>query len=278
MGRFSAQQSLWVKRLTASIAASMSGLLLLLLQLMLQPCAAGSTAMPLANASSWPNVWGGLSARPKGDSGNLFAFSGLDGTTVESSLAFVAIFDPSPYSLIFGTASKRTLRLHCPQSENGTVLVSTGDTFIVECPMWGAQTIQMAWAEHDLLVGETPADGPSLDGATRWSGSRSQANCSVSADAHESLALCVEGSNDSTRWALAISVGGGSADQAAAVHHALGWLEQSTRTVDTVISQRLKMYADGGLLSNLPAKYRRLAGKAVSVMRVNALSPEGKIK
>ncbi len=244
-------------------------------QLLLRPEAAavGST---MNYSTLVPNVWGGLSARPKGDSGNLFAFSGLDGTTVESSLAFVAVFAPREYSLLFGTATKRTLQLGCSGSKSGNVLVSTGDAFVVQCP--GAQPLKMAWAKHDQLVGVLPAGGVlQLDDAVPWTRPGTQGNCSVSADAHESLALCVADSDGlhPTRWALAIGLG---SDQADAVHHAREWLNQSQPSVDDVITQRLQMYADNSLLSRLPTKYQRLAGKAVSVMRVNALSPEGKIK
>ena len=54
-------------------------------------------------------------------------------------------------------------------------------------------------------------------------------------------------------------------------------LADAPTEIDETIDKRLQIYSTGLLPAGLPAKYERLAGKAVSVMRVNALSPEGKI-
>jgi hypothetical protein len=231
-------------------------------------------------------------SRPKGDSGNLFAFSGLDGTTVESSLAFVAIFTAEPYSLLFNSKKPRTLQVRGPAGpSNGTVLVSTGDTFVVEfasasepalavaphlpCryPAPTSHCLKMVWAAHDQLMGALPAGGAvELEGAEPWKGA-AHGKCTVAADAHESFALCVSGS----RWGLGISLVGGQAGAAAAVQLASQRLADAPVEIDETIDKRLQIYSTGLLPAGLPAKYERLAGKAVSVMRVNALSPEGKI-
>eukprot|EP01045_Picozoa_sp_COSAG04_P008948 COSAG04_NODE_507_length_13313_cov_2.729302_8_plen_310_part_00 len=236
--------------------------------------AATAAAAAFGIPPSAPNVWGGSAARPKGDSGNLFAFSGLDGTTVESSLAFVAIFTAEAYTLLFSSQSPRTLHVRGPAGpSNGTVLVSTGDTFVVEFAS-ASEQLKMVWAAYDQLVGALPAGGAvELSGAEPYKGAAAHGKCTVTADAHESFALCVSGS----RWGLGISLVGGQAGTAAAVQLASQRLADAPAEIDETIDKRLQIYSTGLLPAGLPAKYERLAGKAVSVMRVNALSPEGKI-
>jgi hypothetical protein len=111
-----------------------------------------------------------------------------------------------------------------------------------------------------------------LEGAEPYKGAAAHGKCMVAADAHESFALCVSGS----RWGLGISLVGGQAGTAAAVQLASQRLAHPAE-IDETIDKRLQIYSTGLLPAGLPAKYERLAGKAVSVMRVNALSPEGKI-
>lgn len=217
-----------------------------------------------------PEVWGGRSSGSAagGCSGHLFGFSGLDGATNETA-DFVGVFSAKAYSLKFcGLAHVRELLI---DGDEGDVLVATSDVLVVGYGATGNLTL--AWVAGGLLAGQLPDDavGNEISLSPRgkpWPDSA----CSVSTSADDSVALCMSASG---AWGLGYSAE--SADAAVAL---ASTATEAAFSLQAVVDLRLAPLQ--GLETTVPAAsaapYQQLLGKSFSVMRVNALSPEGNIE
>ena len=238
-----------------------------------------------------PNVWGGHAAAitvgPVGGcSGHLFGFSGLDGPTDETH-HFVGVFRPDAFSLAFcGLGLRRDLAVrlgsdNATRSEGGdeamVVHVATGDVLVAQAG-GAAGNLTMAWASASLLAGRLP-DAPgasvSLSGAEPWPGDPGACDYSFSAGDNSTVALCRDGDGGGA-WGLAFSAV--SSEDAVTTARAA-----STKgfDLDAVVAARLAPFVGVASLasvsggSGVASSYGLLLAKAFSVMRVNALAPEG---
>ncbi|NLS79819.1 MAG: hypothetical protein GXY76_21440 [Chloroflexi bacterium] len=198
-----------------------------------------------------PDLWG---------EGAIFAFSGLDGETNAAS-GFVGTYGREPYQVLLHTPRRRILEVR-PVAP-GRARVATGDVVAVEVP--GGLLVQ-AWAAWHTLIGMAPEgtalalrmeDGP----AAEW-----QDDAAVSADAEHGEALALARAGE--RFALAY---GTTAEQALGRARA-GLAADLAATVEARLAfyGRTPSLADPGL--------GRLLNKCWSVIKVNALSPEGVIR
>ena len=128
--------------------------------------------------------------------------------------------------------------------------------------------VKMAWASTSQLVGSLPPMSDlSLDSSVAWPHpSPSGFPCNTTdAGTGAVVALCWAPTVDSMSFAL----GYASSPAAAVAMAANGTLS----SVDSAIQDRLVQYNHLPALRN--SSRLQLLGKAISVMRVNALSPEG---
>jgi hypothetical protein len=222
-----------------------------------------------------PSVWGGAAGIQDGPaggcSGHLFAFSGLDGPTVEAD-AFVAIAkDNATLSLLFcSLLLPRVLHVRSAPGLRESVRIATNDV-IVAGPK--GSEFKMVWASRSLLAGFSPpgtsvelsnsaailaADGPS---------------CSATEITHaQTIVLCVGPTAEGAAWGLAMGRNKTEAMDLASMATCSG--PGCGVQLESLIAGRLLPYeklGDGG-------KFAPLLGKALSVMRVNALSAEGRIR
>eukprot|EP00928_Gymnodinium_smaydae_P032783 TRINITY_DN23658_c0_g1_i1.p1 TRINITY_DN23658_c0_g1~~TRINITY_DN23658_c0_g1_i1.p1 ORF type:complete len:643 (+),score=57.77 TRINITY_DN23658_c0_g1_i1:39-1967(+) len=229
-----------------------------------------------SHSSVYPQVWGGSANAPPGGvlggcSGHMFGFSGMDGATDEEA-DFVGVATGDGYSLKFcGLKAQRTLILRTP-SENNTVNVATGDVLIVQTHghTLGSGLMTMTWASAAVLIGAVPPGSDVLlDNAKAWSHtSPASVTCSVHEAKEDTLAFCSLPSTMQTLWALARS-SLGPEDAVKVAQSAIGNMQ-----LDAVVAERLISYQALPQVEN----YQMLLAKSLSVMRVNSLSPEGKIK
>ena len=223
-----------------------------------------------------PAYWGVNASAPPGGvlggcSGHLFAFSGLDGNTSEST-DFAGVWEHpgSTYDLRFcGLRTSRTLTFGL--AEPVSVTVATND--VIQAGNVPESWMSIAWVNASLLVGTASlhvpmqlSDSTMSDVAEGPTG----AACTVTNASSGYLAFCRAPTDDAVPWALVLSTTRG-----AAVAQAAAAASNSTILRDA-LSARLAPYA--GLASVGPPEYAALAAKAFSVMRVNALSAEGGIK
>ena len=241
-----------------------------------------------------PAIWGGAAGASRisgGCSGQLFGLSGLSGPTNEADPLVAIASENASLSLLFCVLRvPRTLRVHGTGLRAG-LLVATSEA-ILSAPTGARQQFQMAWAATDLLAGFTPAGANAtitLVGAVSLppppppppARARGGApggmpsgtpTCVHSSAEAESLALCSRAVSGGTAWGLAMgrSAKGAAARASSAACSGAGCAVQ----LPAVVATRLSPYAalpDGG-------RYQPLLAKALSVMRVNALSAEGKIR
>ncbi len=198
-----------------------------------------------------PDVWG---------EGALFAFSGQDGETNAAS-EFVATFWREPFGLLFHTPRRRILDISL--RTRGKVRLAIGDVLAVET---NVGELVVAWSAWHTLVGRMPAaakmvlrleNGPDAEFVDPvWS--------SADPEGRDVLAGVQEG----TRFALSYGTTREQARQRA--------IDGLALDPDAVAAERL---AGWTTLPDLGDPVRnRLLRKAVSVMRVNSLSPEGAIR
>eukprot|EP00937_MAST-01D_sp_MAST-1D-sp2_P000079 g79.t1 len=119
-----------------------------------------ATATPAAPPADVPDIFGGsghglVSGFGGGCSGELFAFSGLDGPT-RSTTNFVAVFEnASNYDMRFCLTKSRYVRVRLPPAAGAaTVLASTNDVLWADYGAAGA--IRLAWTSWDVLAGAVP--------------------------------------------------------------------------------------------------------------------------
>ena len=134
--------------------------LLLLVSLWLLPGAVLPTS-PATYPESAPNVFGGAAhGHPSGFfsgvTGQLFAYSGLDGST-NSTSNFVVIFaNQSNYDMRVGAKPQDayvSVRAAAPRTN---VLVATNDVVVAQHGNDSTFTVQMAWSAWNLCVGAVP--------------------------------------------------------------------------------------------------------------------------
>lgn len=220
-----------------------------------------------------PSVWGGNSSAPPhalyhGCSGYLFGFSGLSGPTNETA-GFVAIATLPGYSLSFCALSQ--LRNFTLQPAGGVIdktFVATSDVLVagaaassVRAALSAPDAVKMVWESKDKIVGTAPAGTVlAISGSTAW-----RDGCTVSGD---DIALCRSGSSAGPiTFALAHAT-----SAAAAVSLANDTVGLN---LTALISERLQPYR---ALPKVAKEYAPLLAKALSVMRVNSLAPEGHIR
>ena len=256
------------------------------------PLAVGIPEPYLPAYALLPAIWGGAAVASRisgGCSGQLFGLSGLSGPTNESDPLVAVASDNASLSLLFcALRAPRVLRVHGTGLRAG-LLVATSEV-ILSAPAGARQQFQMVWAATDLLAGFTPAgtnatvtlvDAVSLPpplSPARARGGASDgmpsgaATCVHSSAEAESLALCSRAVSGGTAWGLAM---GGSAEGAAARASSAACSGAGCAVqLPVLVATRLRPYAalpDGG-------RYQPLLAKALSVMRVNALGAEGKIR
>ncbi len=184
--------------------------------------------------------------------GLLFAFSGLDGPTDD---ALVGSLQPHNSGLLFHAPQQRELHFNLPAEIR--CLAATNDVLMFDGD--GGDVATIAFASAHTLVGQIPGGGrPTLAerGQPAIAGSPA-----VSTSEMDSMVLCVEGD----RFALAL---------AATVEEA-GERARAGLRVDlaAVVRDRLAPYRSLPTLAD-PGR-DRLLKKCLSVMRVNAMAPQG---
>ncbi len=236
-----------------------------------------------ASATVYPRVWGGSASAPPGGvlhgcSGHLFGFSGMDGPTKED-IDFVGVFTPDAYSLRFCALKQEQQLTVTPPGDRASdvVVAATGDTLLVNTTN-GA--LRMAWASDSILAGRAPSGTQlSLKDASSWSNTTGGRQCQTvdarrKSDAGFALCMLADGAG-SVWWALSRS----STPEAATSSASEAVCPPSSDSgcdfdLEAVVSARLAPYAG---LPDVGSAWQSLLGKAFSVMRVNALSPEGGI-
>lgn len=231
-----------------------------------------------------PNVFGGgAHGNPtgffSGVTGQIFAYSGLDGPT-NSLTNFVALFEnQSSYDMRFGAKPASARLLLRPAAPVDEVFVATNDAIYAR-HKGGA--VQMAWSAWNSLVGSVPSDAyiefqdvkGNASGIFSFTdgGEEALANCTSKSD--KSIVMCSAAVDyPYPRLGFAVSFGSGAAR--AAARNAARAASDGTY-MRSLIQERLKWLNRTPKLTKNP-QFQMLLNKAVSVMRVNSLAPEGDI-
>jgi len=205
----------------------------------------------LSDYDHLPDVWG---------EGALFGLSGLDGDTNTES-GFVASYAERPYGLLFHTPRRRRLDITLPAE--GTVRVATGDVLGVTTTHGDLLVAFQGW--HTLVGCVPPGTRVTLREENGAEAER-RGQLWVSVDDEHGDALAVAERED--RFALGYGRDAGEACERAAA----GLEADLGRTV----TDRLAYLRNVDRLE-VPMP-DRLLHKAVSVMKVNTLAPEGVIR
>ncbi|MEK6795677.1 MAG: trehalase family glycosidase, partial [Spirochaetota bacterium] len=192
-----------------------------------------------------PHVWG---------EGALFGFSGIDGGTDSASL-FVATFGAEPLSFLFHTPTRRIFSIDTPQL---SITCALSDIVIART---GNADVTLAFTAWHTLIGTMPAgttislvlengDNASVDG-----------EFVISADSahNDVLMLAIAGGRCALSYGVSVDEAKNRAVQ--------GLADDMGKTIAARASYYMK----------LPPLLKRdaLFVKCASVMKVNALSPEG---
>jgi hypothetical protein len=233
----------------------------------------GTAAKSLVLPANLPDVWGGNTSAPPGGvlggcSGWLFGFSGLDGLgseihnfaalvegeTVNSfDLRFCGL-QRSPSPVLSLTAS---VNLH----DDDTIKVATNDLLIL-----GHASTALTFSKWNVLVG-TGFDTASLKEGVP---SKADKHCFGVTTRDGAISLCR--SPGTSAFALAFS-NVSSIDAMNTADKTLSELDMTS-----LIQERLQQYNDTHGLPKVLKGREKLRNKCVSIMRVNALAPEGLIK
>ena len=262
-------------------------LLVLLTVLLLNDGLAAVAAFP----ADVPNVFGAAAQGSPGGffsgvTGQLFAFSGLDGAT-QSTKNFVGVWGSGPenetgpgydsgydsgYNLRIGAGPppEGWLRIQ-PAAPAREVLVATHDVLVAAHA--DNTTVQLAWQAWDLLVGCAPNTARvflhnSTDLPTR--------GCSLSPGGHAVLCRAVQRVSGLGLAYAAEKDGVPAATARAAAAAAEAAEAAAGGSVSRLLAERL-YWVDTMPRVSGGASRQRLLNKAVSVMRVNSLAPEGDI-
>ena len=233
----------------------------------------GKAAKSLLLPADLPDIWGGNTSAPSGGvlggcSGWLFGFSGLDGFGSETH-NFAALIEGemvnsfdlrfcglkrSPSPVLSLTASAN------PQVDD-TIKVATNDLLI-----FGHASTAMTFSKWNVLV------GVGFDTATLKEGIPTEGdnNCFGVTTHDGAVSLCR--SPGSGTFALAFS----NVSSSDAMN--IAYKELSELDMTSLIQERLLQYNDTRGLPKVLKGREKLRNKCVSIMRVNALAPEGQIK
>lgn len=256
------------------------------LTLPLRPHASQLLLLSKAPAATlpWPSAWGvNSSAAPGGVlggcSGHLFGFSGLDGNTSERA-DFVAVVEtvvaaapPISFALRFcGLSTSSTLTISMPGPISN---ITTATNDVLQLAAGDAQ-LSMAWASGSLLAGVVPPNSRlALTDSDAYTGDAAPpgVTCRI---AGQTLALCTSPTTLGMPWGLALDSDADAAVRTAAT--AACTRAPCSFSLDETIEARLAPYAQSAAIAaHIRPEFLPVAGKALSVMRVNALSPEGLI-
>ena len=226
-----------------------------------------------------PSVWGGAAAAPPGQgpaggcSGHLFAYSGLSGTTTEQDpLVGIGLTTSDGLALLFCSLEHApTLHIQGGANLTSLVRVATGDVLIAGGGISDHQ-LKLAWTSKDLLAGVAPlAFNVRLDYPTQAQATGVGCTRIIGGDSTKPVTLCVNRTRTDGRlgFGLAYEWSSSYAERRATAAAAM-----SISELDAIVRKHLAPY------SALPAtkEYGPLLAKALAVMRVNSLTPEGKIK
>ncbi len=195
-----------------------------------------------------PNVWG---------EGLIFGFSGIDGPT-RTATGFVATAGQDAYDLVLHTPLKRRLEVRPPT--RGSVRAATGDVLVVDLPN-GA--LVLTWLAWHTLVGRAPAGTDIRLGFVDQELQASPGALVTTLDGKGADAVNLLHKGD--RFVVAYGTDGKEAG---------GRCEAGLEVdLDATVRARLAFLA-----AHAPprdAKAPHLWAKCVSVMKVNALAPEG---
>lgn len=189
-----------------------------------------------------PRIWG---------EGALFGFSGIDGDTRSDSL-FVATYGARPLSFLFHTPSRRIVSIEIP-----SVKVTCALSDIVRAES-ASGNIDIAFSAWHTLIGTVPTSA-----TISLSLENTAPACGVVVSTDPGGRDCIVLIRAGERFALAYGV---SADEATTRAN-----EGIRSDIASVMEARLSYY------HKLPplAQKDELIVKTASVMKVNALSPEG---
>ncbi len=253
-----------------------------------------------------PNVFGGVAGVGvgvySGCSGQLFAFSGLDGPT-HSTSNFVATFASAdsfdlrfclhgvtqhPASAV--VRSWKYLRFELESPRDYQFKVATNDVVVAHKQADSHAQFVLAWASWDMLIGSLPPGGDAHLGTSTGAvltatppdeqvvgltgSSASAINCSHCAtSAGASLVLCIHRKPTATLFALAHTT---SSSLNETVRRVVGRVASSDAlALGPTKAARLAWIASAPRLETRELHpFDRLLLKAVSVMRVNTLAPE----
>ena len=226
---------------------------------------------------TYPTVWGGSAAARKGQgpaggcSGHLFAFSGLDGPTNEENPFIGIARDNSSLSLLFCNLLIPRILLVRGAGLREKTRVAASDVVLAGPTDGSGPQLQMAWSDRYLLAGEAShGAGVYLMGDMPVP---SAPNCTHVSGA-QAVVLCSRSLPDGGRVAWGLAMGITLAEAVSRAMAAACSGPQCLVQLPALIKARLAPF-DG-----LPTvkTYGPLLAKALSVMRVNSLSPEGKIR
>ena len=265
--------------------------LLLLVSLWLLPGAVLPTS-PATYPESAPNVFGGAAhGHPSGFfsgvTGQLFAYSGLDGST-NSTSNFVVIFaNQSNYDMRVGAKPQDayvSVRAAAPRTN---VLVATNDVVVAQHGNDSTFTVQMAWSAWNLCVGAVPkSTDVSMEKPAHSIPSPAGSSAQCVASENLNVVLCQStvtgimgggGGGGNRGFGLTYSSGDIPAATLRAANAADRAASDPATYVGAIIQDRLKWIEQTPKLTKGNVSEQRLLNKAVSVMRVNSLSPEGDI-
>ena len=228
---------------------------------------------------SWPTRWGVNASAPPGGvlggcSGHLFGFSGLDGNTSErADLAGFFSLGATPASFELQFCGKGRLTFSLPSKLTATaVAVATNDALALQLT---GGNLTMVWATSSLLAGFAPAVW--LNDSTAYTGPAAPPGtaCSVTG---ENLALCTASSPLGAHWGFAYDPKGADAAVGlAATAACVAGSANCSISLPLLVKARLEPYTSVATQRVHP-EFAPVFAKALSVMRVNSLAPEGLIK
>lgn len=179
-----------------------------------------------------------------------------------------------PRALRFcGLAEARTLTISMPGPITSTS-AATNDVLEVasDGSLFGGK-LSMAWASAGLLAGSAPPDsGVWLNDSVPYPGhTAAGVTCKT---VGETLALCTSPTPLGMPWGLGFGPNASAAVRMAETAACVGG--SCSFSLGATIRARLKPYAEEPAAAN--GSFAPVMGKALSVMRVNALAPEGRIE
>jgi hypothetical protein len=210
----------------------------------------------------YPNVWG---------AGQLFAFSGVDGET-DWAHPFVASTLADEVGLLFHTRVPR--RLVCEPVavvvEKLLPRVVAGDCidFTVRCEGGRTFPLRFLFCDGYSVVGETSIEMPPRVEAEGSAAVSTGADVTVHSSREEYTALAWKHFGDKVVFGFALSMESASE----AIDRARATLSTN---IPALLARRLLFFSTLPGLKDAPARRRRAASKAFSILKTNVESPQG---